>query len=101
MAFMTDPGAPAVPASPAPLAPSSGIGGRRYDVADLDVRHLDCHRDEIIGHVAVQKLSALVVLALLEQRRADACTTPPRTCSSTSCGLMTVPQSSTHQCLSR
>ena len=28
------------------------------------------------------------------------CTTPPRICSSTSCGLMTVPQSSTHQCLS-
>ena len=29
------------------------------------------------------------------------CTTPPRICSSTSCGLITVPQSSTHQCLSR
>jgi len=27
------------------------------------------------------------------------CTTPPRICSPTSCGLMTVPQSSTHQCL--
>src|SRR4249919_3633455 len=26
------------------------------------------------------------------------CTTPPRICSSTSCGLMMVPQSSTHQC---
>jgi len=28
------------------------------------------------------------------------CTTPPRICSSTSCGLMMVPQSSTTQCLS-
>ncbi len=27
-------------------------------------------------------------------------TMPPRICSSTSIGLMTVPQSSTHQCLS-
>src|SRR6266851_1736992 len=29
------------------------------------------------------------------------CTTPPLICSSTSCGLITVPQSSTHQCLIR
>ena len=72
MAFMTQPGAPAVPASPAPLAPSSRVGGRRHHVADLDVGHLGRHRHQIVGHVAVEQLAALVVEAVLEQRAADA-----------------------------
>ena len=71
MAFMTAPGAPAVPAPPAPLAPSS-IGGRSDHVADLDVGHLGGHRHEVVGHVAVSELPALVVAAMLEQRPADA-----------------------------
>ena len=45
--------------------------GRRDHVADLDVGHLGRHRHEIIGHVAVQELPALVVEAVLEQRRAE------------------------------
>ena len=72
MAFMTAPGAPAVPASPAPLAPSSEFGGRRHDVADLDVGHLGRHRHQVVGHVAVEQLAALVVEAVLEQRAAEA-----------------------------
>jgi hypothetical protein len=38
----------------------------------LDVRHFRRHRDQIVGHVAVEHLSALIVQTMLEQRRADA-----------------------------
>jgi len=41
-------------------------------MAALDVRHLRRHRHQIVGHVAVEHLPALVIEALLEQRRADA-----------------------------
>ena len=40
-------------------------------MADLDVRHLGRHRHQVVGHVAVEQLAALVVEAVLEQRAAD------------------------------
>ena len=54
------------------LGAELAVGGRRDDVADLDVRHLRRHRHEIVGHVAVEQLAALVIEAVLEQRGADA-----------------------------
>jgi len=67
-AFITAPGAPAVPASPAPFAPSSESAVGVTHVPDLDVRHLGRHRHEVVRHVAVQHLPALVIEAVLEQR---------------------------------
>ena len=72
MAFITAAGAPAVPASPAPLAPSSDSRVGVSTWADVDVGHLARHRHEIVGHGAVQQLAVLVVEAMLEQRGADA-----------------------------
>ena len=41
-------------------------------MAAVDVRHFHRHRHQIVGHVAVEHLPALVIEALLEQSRADA-----------------------------
>ena len=71
-AFATAAAAPAVPASPAPFAPSSVSSRRRHHMADIDVGHFAGHRNQIVGHVGVGQLAALVVDALLEQRRAEA-----------------------------
>jgi len=68
-------------------------------MADIDIRHFTGHRNQIVGHVGVGELAALVVNALLEQCRAEPLHHPPLICSSTSCGLIMVPQSSTTQCL--
>src|SRR6185295_19761787 len=38
----------------------------------FDVGHFRCHRHQIVGHVAIEKLTALVVKALFKQCRADA-----------------------------
>src|SRR5690242_17996087 len=38
----------------------------------LDIRHFRRHRYEIVGHVAVEHLSALVIKAMFEQRCAYA-----------------------------
>ena len=48
------------------------LRGRRHHMADIDVGHFAGHRNQIIGHVGVGQLSALVVDALLEQRRPEA-----------------------------
>ena len=71
MAFMTAPGAPAAGLACA-LGAQFGIGGRSDHVADLDVGHLGGHRHEVVGHIAVSELAALIVAAMLEQRLADA-----------------------------
>src|SRR5215510_2543733 len=47
------------------------IGGGRDHMADLDIGHLGRHRYQIVRHVAVQELAALVVEAVLEQRAAQ------------------------------
>src|SRR5262249_24918010 len=54
------------------LGTELGIGRRRHHMADLDVGHLGRHGHQIVGHVAVEELAAVVVAAVLEQRRADA-----------------------------
>src|SRR5215475_7550249 len=54
------------------LGAELGISRRRHHMADLDVGHLGCHGHQVVGHVAVEKLAAFVVAAVLEQRRADA-----------------------------
>ena len=46
-------------------------------MADLDVRHLRRHRDEIVGHVAVAQLAGSIVDALLEQQAKGAGFTDP------------------------
>src|SRR5262249_10626914 len=53
------------------LGAELGIGRRRHDVADLDVGHLGRHGHQVVGHVAVEELAALVIAAVLEQRRTD------------------------------
>src|SRR3954468_1572291 len=53
------------------LSPKFAVGGGRDHMAHLDVRHLHRHRHEVIGHIAVEHLSALVIEAVLEQRGAD------------------------------
>src|SRR5262249_48271958 len=48
-----------------------GIGRWGDHVADLDIGHYGGHRYEIVRHVAVEQLSACIVNAMLEQRRAN------------------------------
>jgi hypothetical protein len=39
---------------------------------NIDIRHLAGHRNQIIGHVGIGELAALIINAFLEQRRAKA-----------------------------
>ena len=41
-------------------------------MADIDVGHLAGHRDQIVGHIGVGELTALIIDAFLEQRRTQA-----------------------------
>src|SRR6185369_17701027 len=49
------------------LGAQFGVCGRGDHVADLDVGHFGGHRHQIVRHVAVGELPALVVDAVLEQ----------------------------------
>jgi len=71
IAFMMQAGAPAVPASPRSLGAQFGVGGRRDHMADFDIGHFDCHRDQIVHHVAVDELAGFVVDAMFIERAAD------------------------------
>ena len=44
---------------------------RRHHMADIDIGHFAGHRDQIIGHIGVGELAALVIDAFFEQRRAE------------------------------
>src|SRR5215831_13666186 len=55
-----------------PLGAELRIRRGRHHVADLDVGHLARHGNEVVGHVAVEELTACVIDAMLEQRRTDA-----------------------------
>src|SRR6266481_8301555 len=46
--------------------------GRRHHVPYINIGHFPGHRNQVIGHVSVRQLPALVVDALLEQRSTEA-----------------------------
>src|SRR5215467_6500967 len=49
------------------LGAQLAVSSRRNDMATFNVGHLSRHRDQIIGHVAVEQLAALVVEAVFKQ----------------------------------
>jgi len=53
------------------LGAELGIRRRCHDMADFDIGHLRRHGNEVVDHVAVEQLAALVIDAVLEQGRAD------------------------------
>jgi len=72
MAFITQPRCAGGAGLARALGAKLAVGGGRDHMADLDVGHFHRHRHEIVGHVAVQQLAAVVIEAMLEQRGADA-----------------------------
>src|SRR2546430_16856110 len=48
------------------------LRGRRHHVPYINIGHFPGHRNQVIGHIGVRQLAALIIDAFLEQRRTDA-----------------------------
>jgi len=95
-AFMIAAGAPPVPASPAPFAPSMevfvGVCTCAHSMSGISAASA-----RVVGHVGVQELAAIVVQAMLVERAADALHDAAARLLVHQLRVDDAPQSSTHQ----